>query len=148
MQDGTGRHQLRKALRGAQEAGIAEPDPTLDVDGWDAANKLVIIANSVLRRPTRLQDLTVEGIRSLTLGQLAQARAIGRVVKLLALAEKNGDDYALSVRPTALPHEHILARTGLWEMRSFIILITWVSSALLSKRKGCADFGCGVARYD
>ncbi|MBC7235940.1 MAG: homoserine dehydrogenase [Chloroflexi bacterium] len=105
-----------EALKGAQAAGIAEADPTLDVDGWDAANKLVIVANSVLRRPTALSELHVEGIRGLTLDDLRRAREAGKVIKLLALAEKEGDDYRLSVRPTALDKEHPLARTGLWDM--------------------------------
>jgi len=105
-----------QALAEAQAAGIAEADPTLDVDGWDAANKLVIIANSVLRRPTKLADVSVEGIRGLTLEDLRRARAKGKVLKLLALAEKRGDDYLLSVRPTALDESHPLARTGKWDM--------------------------------
>lgn len=106
----------QEALAGAQEVGIAEADPTLDVDGWDAANKLVIVANSVLRRRTALSDLQVEGIRHLTPEDLRAARRERRVVKLLALAERHGDDYALSVRPTALPEGHVLARTGMWDM--------------------------------
>ncbi len=105
-----------EALKGAQQAGIAEADPTLDVDGWDAANKLVIIANSVLRRPTTLADVSVQGIRGVTLQDLQQARTQGKVIKLLALAEKRGDDYALSVGPVALPQDHPMARTGLWDM--------------------------------
>ncbi|NLG29354.1 MAG: homoserine dehydrogenase, partial [Chloroflexi bacterium] len=105
-----------EALAGAQAAGIAEPDPSLDVDGWDAANKLVIIANSVLRRPTTLADLHVEGMREVTLAQLQAAAAAGKTIKLLALAEHKGADYALSVRPTALDRVHPLARIGLWDM--------------------------------
>jgi homoserine dehydrogenase len=106
----------QEALKGAQAAGIAEPDPTLDVDGWDAANKLVIIANSVLRRPTKLADLKVEGIRAVTLENLRAAAAQGKKIKLLALAEQTGADYALSVRPTLLERDHPLARIGLWDM--------------------------------
>ncbi|MFH1085791.1 MAG: homoserine dehydrogenase [Chloroflexota bacterium] len=105
-----------EALRGAQEAGIAEADPTLDVDGWDAANKLVIIANSVLGRPTRLCDVAVEGIRQVTLADLQRARAAGQVLKLLAVADQQGDDYALSVRVTALEGAHPLAHIGKWDM--------------------------------
>jgi homoserine dehydrogenase len=105
-----------QALRGAQEAGIAEADPTLDVDGWDAANKLVIIANAVLRRPTRLADLSVKGIRQVTLENLSRARTQGQALKLLAIADRQGDDYVLSVGPTLLPQEHVLARTGMWDM--------------------------------
>lgn len=106
----------REALRGAQEAGIAEADPTLDVDGLDAASKLVIIANSVLRRPTTLADIKIKGIRHLTLETLTEARDAGRVVKPLAVAEWTGDDYQLCVGPVALPEEHPLARTGMWDM--------------------------------
>jgi homoserine dehydrogenase len=105
-----------QALKGAQEAGIAEADPTLDVDGWDAANKLIIIANAVLRRPTSLADVSVQGIRQITLQDLRCARAQGQVLKLLAVAEKRGDNYALSVEPTPLPQDHVLARTGMWDM--------------------------------
>jgi homoserine dehydrogenase len=105
-----------EALLGAQQAGIAEPDPTLDVDGWDAASKLVIIANSVLRRPTALSDLSVGGIRGITLEDMLRARAQGKVIKLLALAEKRGSDYTLSVQPTAVPESHPLGRIGLWDM--------------------------------
>lgn len=104
------------ALQGAQEAGIAEADPTLDVDGWDAANKLVIIANSVLRRPTKLADVAVEGIRGVTLADLDRAQAQGQALRLLAVAGQQGDDYALSVRPTALPLAHPLGRIGRWDM--------------------------------
>ena len=105
-----------EALRGAQQAGITEADPTLDVDGWDAANKLVIIANSVLRRPTTLADVTVEGIRGITSADLQRARADGKVIKLLAVAERRGGDYALSVKPALLDESHPLARTGMWDM--------------------------------
>ena len=105
-----------EALQGAQDAGIAEADPTLDVDGWDAANKLVIIANSVLRRPTTLDDVSVQGIRDVTLVELQAARAEGRVIKPLAIAELQGDDYALRVAPVALDSDHPLARTGMWDM--------------------------------
>ncbi len=106
----------QQALEGAQQACIAEADPTLDVDGYDAANKLVIIANSVLGRPTTLDDVAIEGIRHITLDALREARASGRVIKPLALATWSGDDYALRVGPVALPGDHPLARTGMWDM--------------------------------
>jgi homoserine dehydrogenase len=100
------------ALKHAQDVGMAEADPTLDVDGWDAANKLVIIANAVLKRPTTLRDLSVEGIRGVTPEQLRLATANSKVVKLIALAQKRGDDYELSVRPTTLEVSHPLAGVG------------------------------------
>lgn len=105
-----------EALADAQRAGIAEADPTLDVDGWDAANKLVIVANSVLGRPTKLDDLTVEGIRGIDCQALTEAAAEDKVVKLLAIAQQEGDDYRLEVKPCWLDSAHPMARTGRWDM--------------------------------
>ncbi len=114
MQD-TGK-SFAEALAEAQADGVAEADPTLDIDGWDAANKLVILANSVLGVPATLQDVRVQGIRHLTVKDLQDAKARGGAIKLLVLAEQAGDDYKLSVQPTFLPLSHPLARLTAWEM--------------------------------
>ncbi|MBI3915158.1 MAG: homoserine dehydrogenase [Chloroflexi bacterium] len=100
---------LDQALKHAQEIGHAEADPSLDVDGWDAANKLVIIANAVLRRPTTLKDVSVEGIRGITQDDIQHAVEHRQVIKLVAAAERHGHDYSLSVRPTRLDLVHPLA---------------------------------------
>jgi homoserine dehydrogenase len=97
------------ALKHAQEIGIAEADPTLDVDGWDAANKLVIVANACIRRPTTLKDLRVEGIRTVTQRDLDEAKANNQVIKLVARAEKQMGSWALSVKPERLEQSHPLA---------------------------------------
>lgn len=105
------------ALAEAQRVGIAEPAPSLDVDGWDAANKLVILANAVLRRPTTLNDVAVTGIRGIGVADLQAARSAGGRVSLLAVAEMQaGGTYQLRVAPTALPAHHPLARLELAEM--------------------------------
>jgi homoserine dehydrogenase len=105
-----------QALAHAQAAGHAETDPTLDVDGWDAANKLVILAHSVLGHPATLDDVSVEGIRGVTPEMLSQAAAQGKVVKLVASANPLGigpeEGYRLSVRPTWLEAGHPLAQLG------------------------------------
>jgi len=101
-----------RALKHAQEIGMAEADPTLDVDGWDAASKLVIVANAVLRRPTTLNDVRVTGIRQVTQDELRLANAHNKVIKLIALAERVGNDYQLSVQPTTLAKAHPLAGVG------------------------------------
>ena len=98
------------ALKHAQEIGMAEADPTLDVDGWDAANKLVIVANAVLHRPTVLKDLSVTGIREVTPDNLREADEHRQVIKLIAAAEKIGKGYRLSVAPTRLDKTHPLGR--------------------------------------
>jgi homoserine dehydrogenase len=105
-----------EALAEMQRRGLAETDPTLDVEGWDAANKLVILANAVLGRPTTLADVAVEGITRLTTTDLRAAGERGERIVLLCLAEWQHATYRLSVRPTALPLDHPLARMGGDEM--------------------------------
>lgn len=105
-----------EALCEAQKAGVAEADPTLDVDGWDATNKLIIVANSVLGMPATLQDVSVQGIRGITREQLLAASQQGKAIKLLATAEPAGDSYRLTVQPTELPLDHPLARLSRWQM--------------------------------
>jgi homoserine dehydrogenase len=84
----------------------------LDVEGWDAANKLVILAHSVLDYPATLADVAVEGITHVNAETLRQAVAEGKRVKLVATAERDGDRYDLSVRPTWLDADHPLAQLG------------------------------------
>ncbi len=105
-----------QALAQAQAAGHAEADPSLDVEGWDAANKLVILAHSVLGYPVTLDDVAVEGITGVTAGMLRQAAAEGRRVKLVATARREGNSYHLSVRPTPLDAGHPLAQLGAKQM--------------------------------
>ena len=103
-------------LRGMEAAELdevlAEPqrrasptDPSLDVDGWDAAAKLVIVSNAVLRQAATIRDVEVEGIRGLTPAGLAARAARGERVVLLCLAEPDsgGGGLRLQVRPTPLP---------------------------------------------
>jgi len=105
-----------QALAHAQAAGHAEADPSLDVEGWDAANKLVILAHSVLGYPATLADVTVEGIVGTTIEMLQKAIAEGKRVKLVATAQQEGSDYCLSVRPTWLNADHPLAQLGAKQM--------------------------------
>jgi homoserine dehydrogenase len=108
-QDGLSYEQ---ALTDAQDAGHAETDPTLDVEGWDAANKLVILAHSVLGFPVGLDDVDVTGILGVSDERLRAATEEGKRVKLVATAEADGEGYRLSVRPKRLGAEHPLAQLG------------------------------------
>ncbi|HEY0138570.1 MAG TPA: hypothetical protein VGB85_31015 [Nannocystis sp.] len=108
-----------QALAEAQRVGIAEPDAELDVQGWDAACKLVILANAVLRRPVKLADVNVTGIAGVTTEALQAAWAGGGRMSLLAVAQALPDPargYRLSVAPTVLGPDHPLARLGIDEM--------------------------------
>jgi homoserine dehydrogenase len=111
------------ALARAQELGIAEADPTLDVDGFDTANKLVIIANSVLGYSCGLADVDLDGVRGVTPAMIAEAKAGGKVYKLVATAtavENNKPwkpvSYSLSVKPVAIPDNSFLGQVNRWEM--------------------------------
>jgi homoserine dehydrogenase len=111
--DGLSYHE---ALAHAQAAGHAEADPSLDVDGWDAASKLVILAHSVLGYPAALDDVLVQGITDVTSETLQEAEAHGKRVKLLATADREDGGYSLSVRPTPLAADHPMARLGAKQM--------------------------------
>jgi homoserine dehydrogenase len=104
------------ALAEMQRRGVVEADPALDIDGWDEAEKLTIIANAVLRQPTTIHDLDVQGIRHLTAADLQAALQRGERIVLIGLAEWVDGRYALSVKPASLPLSHPLGRMGAEEM--------------------------------
>ncbi len=99
-------------LAEAQMRGIAEADPTLDVEGWDSANKLLIIANTLLNADISLGDITVTGMTDISTDFLLSEKNKGNAVKLIASAE-NG---TFSVSPVVLPATDFLAQCQGWEM--------------------------------
>lgn len=99
-----------EGVRRAQEMGIAETDPTLDVDGWDAAAKVAIVANVVFGSALGLRDVRREGIRGVTPDDLAAAHDAGDTIKLIASARREGDSVRLMVRPQRVPRDHPLGR--------------------------------------
>ena len=89
-----------EGVKTAQELGIAETDPSHDVDGWDAIMKVCAIARVILRVPLRPTDVRREGIRGLDTATLQAARAEGRPYKLLSRVTVNPDrSVTASVRP-------------------------------------------------
>ena len=105
-------HSFASSLREAQERGIAETDPSLDIGGWDTANKLLIIANSIMGANITLDHIHVEGIEGIDAKMIAQEKKKGNAIKLIATAE--GETF--SVRPIAVPHSSFLAQCSGWEM--------------------------------
>ena len=89
-----------EGVKTAQELGIAETDPTHDVDGWDSIMKVCAVARVILRVPLRPTDVRREGIRGLDTATLQAARAEGRPYKLLSRVTVNADrSVTASVRP-------------------------------------------------
>lgn len=97
------------ALAEAQEKGYAEADPTADVEGHDAAVKVVILANLLMGLPLTLQDVACEGISKLTLDDIESAAANNERWKLIGLVEKQGDDFIAQVKPSRISVQHPLA---------------------------------------
>jgi homoserine dehydrogenase len=87
------------ALASMQRAGIAEADPSFDVDGWDAAAKTAALANVLLDARLTPVSIEREGIADITPDRIAAARAAGCRVKLVASAERTGRTVRGRVRP-------------------------------------------------
>ena len=103
-------------LKEAQELGIAEADPTYDVEGIDSACKLVIISNSVFGRAATYRDVEVTGITKITPEALELASKNNYVVKLICEAG-NG---TLTVAPRLVPKKHPLAVGGTLNVASIL----------------------------
>lgn len=98
------------ALAQAQELGYAEADPTADVEGHDAAAKAAILASLAFHTKITIDDVFCEGITKVTAADIAAAESMGFVVKLLAVAERMGDQaVVVRVHPTMVPKSHPLA---------------------------------------
>ncbi len=104
------------ALRETQERGIAEADPSLDVGGWDTADKLVIAANSIWDTMITLADVSVRGIEDVQADRLQQCRRDGSVLKLVANAERIDTEWRFRVEPMAVPVTSFLGGCSGWEM--------------------------------
>ncbi len=97
------------ALAEAQALGYAEADPTADVAGFDAASKAAILASIAFHTEVTADDVYREGILSVTAADIASARAMGFVVKLLAICERSDGGISARVHPAMIPRTHPLA---------------------------------------
>ena len=97
------------ALAEAQALGYAEADPTADVAGFDAASKAAILASIAFHTEVTAADVYREGILSVTAADIASARAMGFVVKLLAICERSNGGISARVHPAMIPRTHPLA---------------------------------------
>jgi homoserine dehydrogenase len=100
-------------LQDAQRLGYAEADPTADVDGWDAADKISILASLAFGGRIKRDDVYCEGIRQVSAADITYADRLGFVIKLLAIAKRppqaEADSLQLRVHPTLVPKAHPLA---------------------------------------
>ncbi|MEZ7128128.1 homoserine dehydrogenase [Nonomuraea sp. AD125B] len=99
------------ALEEAQTLGYAEADPTADVEGFDAAAKAAILAGLAFHSRVTAADVHREGITEITATDVASAKAMGYVIKLLAICARSDDGRSFGVRvhPAMIPRTHPLA---------------------------------------
>ena len=93
----------------AQEKGYAEADPTFDVEGIDAAHKLVILASIAFEMPLTLEGLYTDGITQLEPQDVAYAKELGFALKHLGIARQTDQGVELRVHPTLVPHNSMIA---------------------------------------
>ncbi|MCX6375996.1 MAG: homoserine dehydrogenase, partial [Armatimonadetes bacterium] len=96
-------------LAEAQERGYAEPDPTNDIEGYDAKYKIAILAGIAFTCRVNVDDVYCEGITKITERDIENARELGYAIKLLAIAKRSGEAVQIRVHPTLIPAEHPLA---------------------------------------
>ncbi|MFI6811058.1 homoserine dehydrogenase [Nonomuraea sp. NPDC050328] len=111
--DSTGA-SFTEALEEAQSLGYAEADPTADVEGFDAAAKAAILAGLAFHSRVTAAEVHREGITEITATDVASAKAMGYVIKLLAICAKSDDGRSIGVRvhPAMIPRTHPLAGVG------------------------------------
>lgn len=99
-------------LSEAKEAGYAEADPTLDIEGIDAAHKLSILVNLAFGTPVSVKDIYVEGIGHITPLDIEYAREFGYRIKSLAIAKIADGEIDARVHPTMIPDDYLLAKVN------------------------------------
>ncbi len=102
-------------LREAQELGIAEADPSYDIDGIDTASKLVIMANAIMGTDAAYKDVKVQGIRNITPEAVKLAKEGGYAIKLIGEVSNSH----LEVSPRLVPLNHPLNVEGALNVATF-----------------------------
>ena len=100
---------FQQALEEAQALGYAEADPSADVEGYDAARKLAILASIAFNTRIPLDKVYVEGVTRITAEDIAYAANLNYVIKLLGIARESIDGVEVRVHPALLPKNHPLA---------------------------------------
>src|SRR6266545_1909001 len=113
-------HTLGAAVRAAQEKGYAEEHPQLDLDGVDAAQKLILLARAAFDVSLPLHSISRKGIQDMNPERMRQAQERGKTVRLLVECRRSGDRIEASVAPVELPLNHSLAQVNGAENRLLV----------------------------
>ena len=100
---------FKDVLKEAQDLGYAEADPTADIEGYDAAHKLTILASLAFNTPVNFDEVYREGISKIDKIDIEYAEQMGYIIKLLAIAKEKEGELELRVHPTFISKNHPLA---------------------------------------
>ena len=109
------RVSFQEALANAQKLGYAEKEPSMDIDGFDTACKVVILSNWILNKKITLKDVDRTGIRDVSLQMLDEASKRGNTIKLIGSIDDNGP----TVKPTEIPKNNPLCVSGVLNAITF-----------------------------
>jgi len=99
-----------EVLKRAQELGYAEADPTFDVEGIDAAHKLVILASIAFGIPLQFNRLYTQGISAVETDDIEYAQKLGYEIKHLGIARRSEVGIEMRVHPTLVPHSRLISK--------------------------------------
>jgi homoserine dehydrogenase len=97
---------MEDAIKVAQKRGFAEADPSLDIDGWDAAAKITALANVLMDADARPGDVDRQGIGGITTVDIEKAARVRKKIRLIANASREGEKVKLTVRPEVISAEN------------------------------------------
>lgn len=100
--------EFDEVLKEAQEKGYAEADPSADIEGDDATRKIAILTSIVCKKQVNFEEIHKEGITKISATDIKYAKALGRVIKLLATSKRTENGYYALVAPVMLPKSHPL----------------------------------------
>ncbi|GAB1263540.1 homoserine dehydrogenase [Aurantivibrio infirmus] len=123
--------EFADVLAQAQELGYAEADPTFDVEGIDAAHKVVILASIAYGMPLQFDRIYTEGISKIEPQDLANAKELGYRIKHLGVARRRGDEVEMRVHPTLIPEKRLIAHVN-GVMNAVMVMGDAVGSTLYS----------------
>lgn len=132
-----------EALKTAQKLGYAEAEPSGDVEAWDPAAKITILANVLMGGKVKLAEVRREGISRITLGDIRQARSTGTRIKLVAKAYVEKEEIKARVIPERLPETDLLSHVS--GVLNAVILSTDVQPEIAVIGPGAGGDSAGYA---
>ncbi|MEX1377148.1 MAG: homoserine dehydrogenase [Eubacteriales bacterium] len=100
---------FEEVLKDAQDKGLAEPDPTSDIEGYDAKYKLSILSSLAFHCKIPVSEIYCEGISGIKVDDIIYGKEFGYTIKLLAIGKRKGKDIEVRVHPAFIPERHPLA---------------------------------------